>query len=53
MDVEEYIGYYKNVVPDALCKTILNYDYNFQPSTYANNKGKLTSSDERVLMGEC
>ena len=53
MDVEEYIGYYKNVVPDALCKTIMNCDYNFQPSTYANNKGKLTSSDERVLMDEC
>ena len=53
MDIEEYISYYKNVVPDALCKTIMNYDYNFQPSTYANNKGKLTSSDERVLMDEC
>ena len=53
MDIEEYIGYYKNVVPHALCKTIMNYDYNFQPSTYANNKGKLTSSDERVLMDEC
>ena len=53
MDVEEYIGYYKNVVPGALCKTIMNCDYNFQPSTYANNKGKLTSSDERVLMDEC
>ena len=36
-----YIGYYKNVVPGALCKTIMNCDYNFQPSTYANNKGKL------------
>ena len=53
MDVEEYIGYYKNVVPQSLCKTIMNYNYNFQPSTYANNKGKLTSSDERVLMDEC
>ena len=53
MDVEEYIGYYKNVVPDALCKTIMNYDYNFQPSTYANHKGKTTISNERVLMDEC
>ena len=53
MDVEEYIGYYKNVVPHALCKTIMNYDYNFQPSTYANHKGKITDGDERVLMDEC
>ena len=43
---------YKNVVPDALCKTIMNYDYNFQPSTYANHKGKTTNSDERVQMDE-
>ena len=53
MDVQEYIGYYKNVVPDALCKTIMNYNYNFQPSTYANHKGKTTISNERVLMDEC
>ncbi len=53
MDVEEYIGYYKNVVPHELCKTIMNYDYNFQPSTYANHKGKATNSNERVLMDEC
>jgi hypothetical protein len=53
MDVEEYIGYYKNVVPHELCKTIMNYDYNFQPSTYANHKGKATNSNERVRMDEC
>ena len=53
MDVEEYIGYYKNIVPHELCKTIMNYDYNFQPSTYANHKGKATNSNERVLMDEC
>ena len=53
MNVEEHIGYYKNVVPDALCKSIMNYDYNFQPSTYANHKGKTTNSNDRVLMDEC
>ena len=52
MDVGEYIGYYKNVVPNALCKSIMNYDYKFQPSTYANHKGKTTNSDERVQMDE-
>ena len=53
MDIEEYIGYYKNVVPVALCKTIMNYDYNYQPSTYANHKGKTINTNERVLMDEC
>ena len=53
MDVEEYIGYSKNVVPVELCKTIMNYGYNFQPSTYANHKGKTTNSNERVRMDEC
>ena len=52
MDVEKYIGYYKNAVPDVLCQNIMNYNYNFQPSTYANHKGKLTNSDERVRMDE-
>ena len=53
MDVEKYIGYYKNALPYTLCRDIMSYGYNFQPSTYANNKGKLTSSDERVRMDEC
>ena len=53
MDVEKYIGYYKNAVPDVLCQNIMNYNYNFQPSSYANHKGKTTNSDERVRMDEC
>ena len=53
MDVEKYIAYYKNVVPDVLCQTIMNYGYNFQPSTYANHKGKTTNTNERVRMDEC
>ena len=53
MDIEEYVGYYENVVLVSLCKTIMNYDYNFQLSTYANHKGKTTNSNDRVLMDEC
>ena len=53
MDVKEHVGYYKNVVPDALCKSIMDYEYNFKPSTYANHKGKTTNSNERVQMDEC
>ena len=53
MDVDKYIGYYKNVVPDVLCQNIMNYNYNYQPSTYANHKGKTANSDERVRMDEC
>ena len=53
MNIEKYIGYYKNVVPDTLCNSIMNYNYNFQPSTYADHKGKIPNSDERVRMDEC
>jgi hypothetical protein len=53
MDIEKYIGYYKNVIPNDVCKNIMDFNLNFQPSTYSNNKGKTGNSDERVRMDEC
>ena len=53
MDVEKYIGYYKNVVPNDVCENIMDFDLNFQPSTYSSHKGKTGNSDERVSMDEC
>ena len=53
MDVEKYIGYYKNVIPNDVCETIIDFNFNFQPSTYANHRGKISNSDERVRMDEC
>ena len=53
MDIEKYIGYYKNVIPNDVCKNIMNSNLNFQPSTYADHKGKIINSDERVRMDEC
>jgi predicted 2-oxoglutarate/Fe(II)-dependent dioxygenase YbiX len=53
MNVTEYIKYYKNVIPNDVCEDIMNFNLNFQPSTYSNHKGKTDNSDERVRMDEC
>jgi len=53
MDIEKYIGYYKNIIPNNVCKNIMDFDLNFQPSTYSSHKGKTGNSDERVRMDEC
>ena len=50
--MKKYIGYYEDVVPHVLCRDIINYNFNFQPSTYANHKGKTKTSNERVCMDE-
>jgi hypothetical protein len=54
MDIEKYIGYYRNCVPSEICDSIMNYEsYNFTKSTYSAHDGKLPNSDERVKMDEC
>ena len=53
MDLEKYIGYYKNVIPNDVCKNIMDFDLNFKSSTYSNHKGKIENSDEHVRMDEC
>ena len=50
--MKKYIGYYEEIVPHVLCRDIINYNFNFQPSTYANHKGKTKTSNERVCMDE-
>ena len=52
MNIEDYIDYYKDVVPHSLCWNITNYSFNFQPSTYSSHKGKTEISSERVRMDE-
>ena len=51
--VSDYIKYYEDVIPNDVCENIMDFDHNFQPSTYANSKGKIGNSDERVRMDEC
>ena len=51
--VSDYIKYYEDVVPKDVCENIMDFELNFQPSTYANSKGKTGNSDERVRMDEC
>ena len=50
--MEKYIGYYEEVVPHVLCNDIINYGFNFKPSTYSNSKGRTETSEERVRMEE-
>ena len=50
--MEKYIGYYEEVVPHVLCNDIINYGFNFNPSTYSNTKGRTETSEERVRMEE-
>ena len=52
MKVHDYIKYYKESVPLDLCEAIKEYRYNYKPSTYSNNKGKVNNSEERVRMDE-
>ena len=50
--LEKYIGYYEEVVPYVLCDDLINWNFNFKPSTYSNHKGRTETSDERVRMDE-
>ena len=50
--MEKYIGYYEEVVPHVLCNDLINYGFNFQPSTYSSHKGRTETSEERVRMEE-
>ncbi len=50
--IERYIKYYEEVVPYALCDDLINWNFNFKPSTYSSHKGRTGTSDERVSMDE-
>ena len=52
MDIESYIGYYKNIVPEDLCDSIMANNWNLTKSDYANHKGAYSGSNERVKMDE-
>ena len=52
MDIESYIGYYKNIVPEDLCDSIMANNWNLTKSEYANHKGASSGSNERVKMDE-
>jgi len=51
-NIETYIKYYKEVVPHVLCDDLINWNFNFKPSTYSSHKGRTETSDERVRMDE-
>lgn len=51
--MKEWVGHYKNIIDDAGCKSIMNYPWDWNASTYSNNKGVTNNSEERVRMDEC
>ena len=53
--MKKWIGYYQNIISDALCNEIINYSENqkpLQPSTYSTSSGKSNRSEERVKMDD-
>ena len=52
-DVSHWIHYYEDIIDISGCKSIMDYPWSWQTSTYSNNKGKVEKSNERVRMDEC
>jgi len=50
--ITHYIGYYEDCMSKDNCDKIMSHNWPMQKSTYANNKGKVKASDERVKMDE-
>ena len=50
--LNKWIGYYENVIPTDLCKEILSYPWHWKESTYSNDSGVKSNSQNRVLMDE-
>ena len=50
--ITHYIGYYEDCISEDDCDKIMSHNWPMQKSTYANNKGKVKASDERVKMDE-
>ena len=44
--MKEWIGYYKHIIDDAGCKSIMDYPWTWMPSTYSNGKGVVEKSEE-------
>ena len=50
--ITDYIGYYEDIIPDDVCDKIMNFDWPYQESTYANHEGQSKNSKERVKMND-
>jgi predicted 2-oxoglutarate/Fe(II)-dependent dioxygenase YbiX len=57
MDILDFVSVYKNVWPSAvggpelICKSIMEHNYNYEPSTYSNHSGQVNPV-KRVKMDE-
>ena len=53
MDSDNYVKYYKKIVPDDLCSKMCNYDFNYEASTYSTHASGKVLKEDRVNMNEC
>jgi len=49
--MKDWIGHYKNILDDELCKNIIDYKFDYTKSTYSTHKG-LSPNEKRVEMDE-
>ena len=50
--LNKWIGYYENVISTDLCEEILRYPWSWKESTYSNDDGVNSNSQNRVVMDE-
>ena len=51
-DVRWWINLFPSVMSKKMCDEIMNHDWEFKKSMYANNEGYSKKSEERVVMDE-
>ena len=51
-EVHWWISQYNDILDKDTCKMLIDYDWDWQPSTFSNNKGTAEKSEERVLMDQ-
>jgi len=51
-NIETYIQYYKDIVPENLCNKLINQNFNYKPSTYSTHDSGKVVKEDRVKMQE-
>jgi predicted 2-oxoglutarate/Fe(II)-dependent dioxygenase YbiX len=52
MNVDSYIKYYKNVVAENLCNSLINYNFPYEASKYQTHDSGAIVKQERVKMSD-
>jgi len=52
MNVDSYIKYYKNIVAENLCNSLINYNFSYEASKYQTHDSGAIVKQERVKMSD-